>query len=136
MRARRQVVCNGIEISYLVDGRPDAPVVVLIHGGSLDSGSWVEVLDELVEDHRVYAPEMRGHGRGSWTPTYSFDLLAEDVDGFVESLGLSEVALVGRSIGGAERIPDARVEVISVGHGIHEDAPERFLRALLAFLRQ
>ncbi|GAB4004247.1 hypothetical protein GCM10029992_48600 [Glycomyces albus] len=36
----------------------------------------------------------------------------------------------------AERIPDARVEVISVGHGIHEDAPERFLRALLAFLRQ
>jgi 3-oxoadipate enol-lactonase len=215
---RERVVGNSITISYLVGGQPGALVVVLVHGGGLDADAWTNVLDGLAENYRVYAPEMRGHGQSSWTPTYSFVRFAEDLNSFVETLGLSKVALVGHSIGGAAtmlvleeptilrpglprlevpprpegplgfdwdgivpalfaeandpdpawwdrlgeievptlmlvgadepspkqqrmieaagQIPDARVETIPVGHGIHHAAPERFLQTLNAFIRQ
>lgn len=38
-----------------------------------------------------------------------------------------------RMLDAAERIPDAAVEIIPAGHGIHHAAPARFLSALNAF---
>lgn len=73
--------------------------MVLVHGGSPDSYDWALVMDDLGRDFRVYAPDIRGHGRSSWPSEHGFDLYAADLNAFVEILQLREVTLVGHSLG-------------------------------------
>ena len=81
-------------------GRP----VVLIHGWPLDSDMWEYQSVFLANNGlRVIAYDRRGFGRSSqpWSG-YDYDTLADDLKAVLDKLDLTEVTLVGFSMGGGE----------------------------------
>ena len=81
-------------------GRP----VVLIHGWPLSGESWSEQVGPLKDaGYRVVAYDRRGFGRSDKPRGgYDYDTLAEDLEGVLSELELSDVTLVGFSMGGGE----------------------------------
>jgi pimeloyl-ACP methyl ester carboxylesterase len=81
-------------------GRP----VVLIHGWPLSGESWKDQVPALQQaGHRVVTYDRRGFGRSSKPLAgYSYDTLAEDLHTLIVALDLSDVTLVGFSMGGGE----------------------------------
>src|SRR6266702_1207108 len=53
---------NGITLNYVVQGNPQGPVIVLLHGAGDSWHSWQRVLPLLPSTYRVYAVTLRGHG--------------------------------------------------------------------------
>jgi pimeloyl-ACP methyl ester carboxylesterase len=78
--------------------------VILIHGWPLSSASWEYQARVLAESgFRVIAYDRRGFGRSGWPyGGYEYDTLASDLNDLIEALKLSEVSLVGFSMGGGE----------------------------------
>jgi non-heme chloroperoxidase len=91
-----------IEIYYndYGSGQP----VVLIHGYPLDGSSWERQERELLANgYRVIAYDRRGFGRSSQpTVGYDYDTFAGDLKALIEHLDLSDVVLVGFSMGTGE----------------------------------
>ena len=81
-------------------GRP----VVLIHGWPLSGESWSEQVGPLsAAGYRVVAYDRRGFGRSDKpSKGYDYDTLADDLDGILSELELTDVTLVGFSMGGGE----------------------------------
>jgi non-heme chloroperoxidase len=82
------------------DGRP----VELIHGLLQDRRSWQRQLAPLLDaGYRVIAYDRRGFGLSSRpTAGYDFGTLAADLDALLAHLGLTDVVLVGFSLGTGE----------------------------------
>jgi non-heme chloroperoxidase len=81
-------------------GRP----VVLLAGWPFDARSWEPQLRPLLDaGYRVISLDRRGFGRSS-APLggYDFDTLSADVDVLLRTLDLTEVSLVGFSLGTGE----------------------------------
>jgi non-heme chloroperoxidase len=81
-------------------GRP----VVLIHGWPLSAQAWeAQVWVLKAAGYRVVAYDRRGFGRSDKPETsYSYDVLADDLQRVIEQCGLQDVTLVGFSMGGGE----------------------------------
>jgi non-heme chloroperoxidase len=81
-------------------GRP----VVLIHGYPLSGRAWDWQVPVLLENgHRVITYDRRGLGKSSQPATgYDYDTFAGDLRTLLETLDLSEVTLVGHSMGTGE----------------------------------
>jgi non-heme chloroperoxidase len=81
------------------DGRP----VVLIHGWPLSGASWSEQVPALSDaGYRVVSYDRRGFGDSDPGDSYGYDALADDLANVISDLDLSEVTLVGFSMGGGE----------------------------------
>lgn len=92
---------GGVSIAYRADGPPDGPVAVLLHALASSSATWSRLTRSLVAGgHRVIAPDLRGHGRSSWTGDYRLDSIQRDVVGVLDSLDIAEFDLIGHSLGG------------------------------------
>ncbi|BCB88295.1 alpha/beta fold hydrolase [Phytohabitans suffuscus] len=92
---------TAVRLHYRSWGSPDSEAVILLHGGASDSSTWEGVAAVLSKTWRVYAPDLRGHGKSEWPGKYSLELMREDVLELTEELGLAEAAYVGHSMGGA-----------------------------------
>ena len=81
-------------------GRP----VVFVHGMLLSSGMWQYQMLHLAEHgFRAVAYDRRGHGRSDDPrAAYEFDTLADDLATLLDGLDLTDVTLVGHSMGGGE----------------------------------
>jgi non-heme chloroperoxidase len=91
-----------IEIHYEDHGSGDP--VVLIHGYPLNGNSWERQERELLaKGYRVISYDRRGFGRSS-QPTigYDYDTFAADLHALLEHLDLSDIVLVGFSMGTGE----------------------------------
>ena len=80
------------------------PPVILIHGWPLDADMWsAQALALASAGHRVIAYDRRGFGRSDqpWSG-YDYDTLSDDLAALIDHLGLTDVALVGFSMGGGE----------------------------------
>ncbi|MFP9098484.1 alpha/beta fold hydrolase [Flavobacterium sp. RHBU_24] len=78
--------------------------VVLIHGWPLNSDMWEYQFNELPKHNiRVIAYDRRGFGKSSrpWGG-YDYDTFASDLDTLLETLDVTDVTLVGFSMGGGE----------------------------------
>src|SRR5579875_2638046 len=84
-------------------GGPGRPVV-LIHGWPLTGESWAYQVPALTEaGYRVITYDRRGFGRSDKPRTgYDYDTLADDLHELLTELELSDVTLVGFSMGGGE----------------------------------
>ena len=91
-----------IEIHYEDHGSGDP--VVLIHGYPLNGNSWERQERELLANgHRVISYDRRGFGRSSQpTVGYDYDTFAADLNALLEHLDLSDIVLVGFSMGTGE----------------------------------
>ena len=93
---------NPIEIHYEDHG--SGQPVVLIHGYPLNGNSWERQERELLASgHRVLSYDRRGFGRSSQpTVGYDYDTFAADLHALLEHLDLTDVVLVGFSMGTGE----------------------------------
>lgn len=81
-------------------GRP----VILIHGWPLSGESWKAQIPALTAaGFRVIAYDRRGFGRSD-TPAdgFDYDTLTDDLAGLIHDMALTNVSLVGFSMGGGE----------------------------------
>ncbi|MFD3402153.1 alpha/beta fold hydrolase [Kribbella sp. NPDC058693] len=91
-----------IEIHYEDHG--SGQPVVLIHGYPLSGASWEKQERVLLQaGYRVVTYDRRGFGKsGQPTIGYDYDTFAADLNALLEYLDLTEVALVGFSMGTGE----------------------------------
>ena len=95
---------HGEPIELYYEDHGTGKPVVLIHGWPLSGRSWEAQVPALVEaGHRVIALDRRGFGASSqpWDG-YDYDTFAADLDALLTHLDLTEVTLVGFSMGGGE----------------------------------
>ena len=75
--------------------------VVLLHGLAGHAGEWGPVAEHLTSSHRVFALDLRGHGRSDRHPQdVSPDAFFGDVLAVVGALELGPAHLAGQSFGG------------------------------------
>jgi len=119
------VEANGIRLHY-VEWGGDAPPVELLHATGFLARLWEPIAVQLSARFHVYALDARGHGdsdkpalSGVEGPapagSYGWEGLAADLRGFLETLGLVGVPIIGHSSGaaGAARLAAQRPEYVS-----------------------
>ncbi|MCI4043580.1 alpha/beta hydrolase [Streptomyces sp. TRM75563] len=120
------VQAGGVRLAYRVWGAPEAPPVVLLHGRAGSGATWIRIAEDLAADHRVYAPDFRGHGLSDWPGRYSFEMFRDDLHAFLEARNLAGATVVGHSMGGVAAYLLAQREPDLIGRLIIEDAPPLF----------
>jgi pimeloyl-ACP methyl ester carboxylesterase len=98
----RFVEANGVKLHYLDYGTAGCRPMLCIHGGAAHAHWFDFVAPGFSPDYHVFALDLRGHGDSAWADphTYSFKIYAEDINAFLEKLDLSDVVLIGHSMGG------------------------------------
>ncbi|MEV5343980.1 alpha/beta hydrolase [Streptomyces sp. NPDC052676] len=95
--AHRHLDVDGVDVFYResLPDRPDAPVLLLLHGFPSASHQFRRLIDTLGRHHRLIAPDYPGfgHTRAPDGFTYTFERLTDVVEGFTERLGLTRYAL-------------------------------------------
>ena len=88
-------------LRYWIEGPEDAPVVVMVHGATLDHHMFDPQVTALVGLYRVIRVDLPGHGASRPAPaTFSVASLAQDLLAVLQAEGITRVALVGQSMGG------------------------------------
>lgn len=95
---RQLTLADGRQIAWREAG--SGPAVLLLHGWSMSSAVYAEVLEELAADFRLLAPDLRGHGASDPGAGYLLSDFAADLAEWIQALGVREAALVGWSLGG------------------------------------
>jgi non-heme chloroperoxidase len=95
---------NSTDIELYYEDHGSGQPVVLIHGYPLDGSSWERQARELLAaGYRVITYDRRGFGKSSKVETgYDYDTFAGDLDTVLQTLDLSNVILVGFSMGTGE----------------------------------
>jgi non-heme chloroperoxidase len=95
---------NSTPIEVYYEDHGTGSPVILIHGWPLDGASWEKQTAALLEaGHRVIMYDRRGFGRSSKPVSgYNYDTFAEDLDTVLNTLKLTDVSLVGFSMGTGE----------------------------------
>ena len=95
-------ISQRLRLHYADWGNPDAPVLILQHGGRDHSRSWDWVAQELRHDWHIIAPDLRGHGDSAWAPdgNYSMDTFVYDFAQLIHTLGQEQVTIIAHSLGG------------------------------------
>jgi len=89
---------NGIKVWYAMFGRGEP--VLLLHGGLANANYWGHQVRALQRHYQVIVMESRGHGRSTRNQEpYGYDLMASDVIGLLDHLGIKKAAIVGWSDG-------------------------------------
>jgi len=95
---------NSTPIELYYEDHGSGSPVVLNHGWPLSGASWEKQTAALVASgHRVITYDRRGFGRSSQpTVGYNYDTFAGDLDTVLSTLKLTDVSLVGFSMGTGE----------------------------------
>ena len=98
---RRELIRPDATIAYWVSGPERAPVVLLLHGATLDHRAWDAQVDELTPQYRVVVPDLRGHRESTLEGAFRFDDAVDDVAALLDAVDTgTPVALGGLSLGG------------------------------------
>src|SRR6202051_1820972 len=95
---------NSTPIEVYYEDHGAGTPVVLIHGWPLNGAAWEKQTVALLKaGHRVITYDRRGFGRARKPALgYNYDTFAGDLDEFLKTLDLRDVALVGFSMGTGE----------------------------------
>jgi pimeloyl-ACP methyl ester carboxylesterase len=89
---------NGLTIYYEEQGTGHP--LILLHGGTLTHTCWRNQAPTWARHFRVISPDSRGHGRtDNPSGLFSYDLMADDMLAFIETLDLQKPVICGVSDG-------------------------------------
>lgn len=90
---------NGIDLHYETVGQGEP--LLLLHGLGSRSEDWQLQIPAFAGRYRMVTTDMRGHGRTSKPPgPYSVPMMAADVFGLLDGLGIDAAHVAGLSMGG------------------------------------
>lgn len=94
---------GGVQMHYRDQGRPDGPVLVLVHGFSASLHTWEPWVRELGGDYRVVSLDLPGFGLTRTPSGFRIgpDTYVQSLEAFAKAQGLERFALAGNSMGGA-----------------------------------
>ncbi len=100
---------DGTEISYIIEGDGE-PVLIFIHGWSCEKTYWEYQIDEFSKNYTVVALDLAGHGESDIKrKDYTISAYGKDVAAVAEENDLTNIILVGHSMGGAVAIEAAKL---------------------------
>ena len=89
---------NDTNLYYEVHG--NGTPIILVHGNSETHKIFDVLIGELKNNHTVYAIDSRNHGKSDRTKSVSYNLMADDIIGFIEKLQIDKPIFYGFSDGG------------------------------------
>ena len=118
----QDIATNGATIHVRTGGK--GPAVVLLHGYGETGDMWAPLAADLMRDHLVIVPDLRGLGLSS-KPKAGFDkkTQAGDVAGVLDKLGVAKADLVTHDIGNMVGFAFAALHPDRVGKFVLIDAP-------------
>ena len=83
---REQIVDLGeVRMNYVTTGASDLPALLLLPAQTDSWWSYEEALPLLAGHFQVYAVDLRGQGRSTWTPgRYTLDNMGNDLVRFID----------------------------------------------------
>ncbi len=119
------------------EGRP----LVILHGLFGMSDNWLSISKSFLPEFQVYLVDLRNHGQSPASADFSYPLMADDMAQFITKHQLSEVSLIGHSMGGkvlmnfADRYRDLYQKLIIVDiaprfYPVHHTAILQGLKAI------
>ena len=98
----QSLISQRTRLHYVDWGNPDAPPLILLHGGRDHARSWDWTAQALRNDWHVICPDLRGHGDSEWNGPgdYPITSYVYDLAQLIHQLGLAPVTLVAHSLGG------------------------------------
>jgi pimeloyl-ACP methyl ester carboxylesterase len=98
------VMVEGVSIFYREAGPKGAPTILLLHGLPSSSRMFQPLLTRLADNYHLVAPDYPGFGHSDWPDpkhfAYTFDHIAQLMNGFTEALGLLHYTLYMQDYGG------------------------------------
>jgi pimeloyl-ACP methyl ester carboxylesterase len=89
-----------IRMNYVVAGSPSKPALLIIPAQSESWWGYEKAIQLLEKDFQVYAVDLRGQGRSTWTPKrYSLDNMGNDLVRFIDIVIKRPVITSGCSSG-------------------------------------
>jgi 3-oxoadipate enol-lactonase / 4-carboxymuconolactone decarboxylase len=115
------VTARNTRMFYRLQGNAGRPVLILSHSIGTDQSMWDSQVADLLPHFQVLRYDTRGHG-ASDAPggEYTVAMLGGDFLGLADTLGISQFAFCGLSMGGA------------IGQWVAAHAPERVTHLVLA----
>lgn len=95
---------KGVKIHFAAIGKPDAPLIVMIHGFPDFWYSWRDQMDALSKDYYAVAIDQRGYNlsdKPKGVEQYDMSLLVGDVAAVIKHLKRDKAIIVGHDWGGA-----------------------------------
>lgn len=87
-----------MRLHYEVQG--DGHPLVILHGFLGSSENWRAMRKLFASTYEVFSVDQRNHGSSPHSSTMNYGVMSEDLRGFLSEQGLSEVFLLGHSMGG------------------------------------
>lgn len=86
---------------HVVD-RGQGPAILFVHGWLNDATVWEGVIDQLSDEFRCIAVDLRGHGQSdaAGAGNYGRPLVLDDLRRILEERGIAQACIVGHSLGG------------------------------------
>lgn len=121
-----QIVDLGeVRMNYATTGDAQNPAVLLIPGQTESWWGYETAMQTLSQRFNVYAVDLRGQGRSTWTPgRYSLDLFGSDLVRFIDRVIERPVVVSGLSSGGVIAAwLSAYAAPGQIRAAVYEDAP-------------
>lgn len=92
-------ILNGT--AFNISGKPDNPVIALIHGLGVNRFMWGDYVSALSRQYRVLTYDLYGHGESGPAPeTLSLHQFAVQLKELLDELDIERCAVIGFSLGG------------------------------------
>jgi pimeloyl-ACP methyl ester carboxylesterase len=91
-----------LRLHYVDWGNPDAPPLLLLHGGRDHCRNWDWVAAALRSDYHIIAPDLRGHGDSAWSASGHYTMANHiyDLAQLIHQQRLAPVSIIAHSLGG------------------------------------
>lgn len=91
-----------LRLHYVDWGNPDAPPLLLLHGGRDHCRNWDWVARAFRDDYHVICPDLRGHGDSAWSASghYTMANYIYDLAQLIHQQKLAPVSIIAHSLGG------------------------------------
>lgn len=120
-----------LHTQILGQGQP----LVLLHGLFGSADNWGSIAKHFSQHYQVISVDLRNHGRSPHSDTQTYPDMADDLLAVLDTLGLSQVHLLGHSLGGkvamqfATQYPD-RVNKLIVVDMAMRAYPDRYTQLM------
>jgi pimeloyl-ACP methyl ester carboxylesterase len=127
---------NGIELHW--DAIGEGEPLLWLHGGMGCGADWQYIFKEPPAGYQLIAPDLRGHGRSTNTPSagFTFRQCARDVRALLHHLNIPRIKAIGLSGGGLALLHMATADPSCVTSMILVSAPPYFPEECRAMQRR